>query len=386
MTQFSLASFTKKMMLVTAASLMASTTVNAAYVCGPESNDDFIDSCWYLGIGLGQSIMDPQDDDDWQTIEEDDGDTAGYLAVGNRFKPKWFTELRITDLGSVDVETIDAANTDTDMVNVDVTDFSVGYYLLGLPEKRFNIYGRLGAGLLNTEAEDSLINLDNATFAELIAGIGLQVRLGERYFVRAEASTYGEDYQAGFVSINRYFGKSPEPAVVYQEPKPEPIAMVQPPMDSDGDGVNDDRDNCPDTPAGALVDANGCAKQITETIRETMYIEFETNKAEVSASSYGDIQRLTTVMTQYPNTKITITGHTDSIGSEDYNQKLSESRAIAVKRVMVETFKIADSRITAIGKGESAPIASNDTAAGRSQNRRVESSIEASFTRTVQAN
>ena len=76
-------------------------------------------------------------------------------------------------------------------------------------------------------------------------------------------------------------------------------------------------------------------------------------------------------MNQYQDVIVELEGHTDSVGPEAYNQGLSQRRADAVRQVLIDRFNIQGSRISATGYGESQPIASNDTAAGRQQNRRV---------------
>jgi outer membrane protein OmpA-like peptidoglycan-associated protein len=98
---------------------------------------------------------------------------------------------------------------------------------------------------------------------------------------------------------------------------------------------------------------------------------FDTGKSTLKAGAYSTIERLATVLKEDSNRKVTIEGHTDSVGSDELNQQLSEARANAVRTALVER-GVSDSQITALGKGESFPVASNDNAAGRQQNRRVE--------------
>ena len=102
---------------------------------------------------------------------------------------------------------------------------------------------------------------------------------------------------------------------------------------------------------------------------------FDTNSAEVKGASLTDLQQVAKVMNEYPQTRIMVAGHTDSTGSNELNQKLSERRADAVKNILVSNGVSAD-RIVAVGYGETQPIGSNDTAAGRQQNRRVKITIE----------
>jgi outer membrane protein OmpA-like peptidoglycan-associated protein len=98
---------------------------------------------------------------------------------------------------------------------------------------------------------------------------------------------------------------------------------------------------------------------------------FDTGKSTLKPGAMSAINRLATFLSQNPNTKVLIEGHTDSVGSEDYNIGLSERRARAVATEL-ESRGIADSQIQTLGRGKDMPVATNDTAAGRQQNRRVE--------------
>ncbi len=104
-------------------------------------------------------------------------------------------------------------------------------------------------------------------------------------------------------------------------------------------------------------------------------LTFATNSARVQPGLYSELDRIAQVMVQYPNTKIRVEGHTDSVGSESYNQKLSERRANAVKNILIQR-GVAPERIIAIGYGETMPVADNSTPEGKSRNRRVEIKID----------
>lgn len=116
-----------------------------------------------------------------------------------------------------------------------------------------------------------------------------------------------------------------------------------------------------------------------QTSRGTIYTVgdtlFATNKAEIKAGSQTSFNRLAQTLNETPDRKIIVEGHTDSTGAEDYNLTLSQRRADAVKNYLVSQ-GVDASRITAVGKGEGFPVASNDTPSGRQQNRRVEIIIE----------
>jgi len=98
---------------------------------------------------------------------------------------------------------------------------------------------------------------------------------------------------------------------------------------------------------------------------------FETGRATLQPGAYQTIDRLAQALKDVPERKVMIEGHTDSVGSAEFNQQLSESRAQSVQAALLQR-GVASDQITTIGKGESTPVASNDNAGGRQQNRRVE--------------
>ena len=142
------------------------------------------------------------------------------------------------------------------------------------------------------------------------------------------------------------------------------------PLDSDGDGVPDYMDKCPDTPKGTKVDEKGCPL-VGEKLLIIHGINFEFDSAKISKDSESILNRAVATLRENPTIKVRIEGHTDSIGSEGYNLKLSQRRANAVRDYLVSK-GIASERLEALGKGEAFPIVSNKTREARSQNRRVE--------------
>jgi outer membrane protein OmpA-like peptidoglycan-associated protein/outer membrane protein W len=138
------------------------------------------------------------------------------------------------------------------------------------------------------------------------------------------------------------------------------------PLDSDVDGVPDYLDKCPGTPPGLKVDANGC--EIEELILKG--VNFETASAKLTPDSASVLDGVVGILKMRPNARAEIHGYTDSVGSEAYNQKLSERRASAVMEYLVD-HGIPASGLSAEGFGKSNPIASNTTPSGRAQNRRV---------------
>jgi len=135
------------------------------------------------------------------------------------------------------------------------------------------------------------------------------------------------------------------------------------PLDSDGDGVYDNADQCPETPKGATVDKRGCWVLTGVT--------FDTSKWEIKSRYYSILNSVVAILQKNPALRLEIEGHTDNRGAADYNQRLSENRAKAVMDYLIAK-GIASSRLSANGYGFSKPAASNATASGRAQNRRVE--------------
>ncbi|HOX94016.1 MAG TPA: OmpA family protein [Syntrophales bacterium] len=103
-------------------------------------------------------------------------------------------------------------------------------------------------------------------------------------------------------------------------------------------------------------------------------VTFDTNSTVVRPGLQSEINRVAGVLTQYPQTLVRVEGHTDSVGSNEYNQDLSIRRANSVKNLLVQR-GVAESRIDAVGYGETLPVATNETEAGRQRNRRVEIKI-----------
>ncbi len=113
------------------------------------------------------------------------------------------------------------------------------------------------------------------------------------------------------------------------------------------------------------------ASPTMEELCMNLSIEFATAKAIIIPAYYGEVEKVANFMTKYPQTKGTIEGHTDNVGSADYNMKLSQRRAESIVKMLVEKYGIDKSRLTARGYGFARPVATNKTAEGRQKNRRT---------------
>jgi len=159
--------------------------------------------------------------------------------------------------------------------------------------------------------------------------------------------------------------------------------------DEDGDGVPDSRDKCPHTPKGVQVDANGCPpapppqpvvqEEVVIVKEEVIVINdvlFEFDSARLTAADKSKLDIIATrLKKEAPSAQLRVSGHTDSVGRDAYNQKLSEKRAHSVTDYLISFGIPRSSFVSVEGDGESRPIADNKTAAGRALNRRVEIKI-----------
>lgn len=139
-------------------------------------------------------------------------------------------------------------------------------------------------------------------------------------------------------------------------------------LDDDNDGVKNSMDKCPNTPAGEAVNVDGCPAIVN------LHINFANNSADIAAVSENELDHYADFLTKYPNYSAKIVGYTDSRGSAKYNQKLSQKRAEAVVKALVQR-GVKPSQLKSSGMGEAKPIADNATADGRAQNRRIEAEL-----------
>ncbi|MBL3520609.1 OmpA family protein [Aliarcobacter lanthieri] len=228
----------------------------------------------------------------------------------------------------------------------------------------FSLYGLIGVGVEFFDHEYG--RHENGVFGNY--GVGLKYQLAERLALKFDVrhlieTDRGDNTLLYTLGLAVPFGeKAAKVAPVAETPAPTPVAA---PLDSDGDGVIDELDQCPNTPKGAKVDSVGCITLIN------LNVNFDTDKSDIKDVYNTRIHEFAEVMKTDKKLKADIEGHTDSVGRDAYNQKLSERRAASVVKALVEA-GVEKDRIKAVGYGESRPVASNDTAEGRAENRRVQ--------------
>jgi OmpA-OmpF porin, OOP family len=224
---------------------------------------------------------------------------------------------------------------------------------------------------------DGVSGKDAQTAIDL--GLGLKKFVTDHFVIRSDVKLFhtldeSDTHGALSVGFGYSFGERAKAA-------PAPVAaapVAKAPVDSDGDGVTDDLDKCPDTPAKLKVDSVGCPIILKENVEVSLKVLFDTASDVVKPEYESEVKKVAEFLEQYQGTTAEIHGHTDSRGSNSYNKTLSQKRADSIVKVLVEKFGIAASRVKAVGYGEEQLIVKPEkTPADQAQNRRVIGKISA---------
>jgi len=282
----------------------------------------------YLGPSLGYYYL----DSDRVISGHDDAGVAG-LNIGYRFFNDWALEAGYGK---------DIAGDDLEVAQLNA------YFWLGEDDGGWRPYVVAGFSYYDREGESNLWSDEEYTHQAQI-GFGFSKMLSEQWEFRGDARLAhklregNEGINDGSLNfaLNYYFNKPAAPVVEEPvEPRvPEmPVREPEPEM---------------------------------RTITVRLDVEFEFDKAVVRAIYGDELQAVANAMKVHDDIELVLEGHTDWIGTDAYNQDLSDRRAKAVKAKLVETYGIAANRISTVGYGESRPIADNKTDEGRARNRRV---------------
>lgn len=279
-------------------------------------------------------------------------------------------------------------------------------WLFGAPDG-WRSYLLAGVGASETKISRAALREDyNGKFSEwgpmVELGFGAQTAIGSNLGFRAEAKyRYAEDKKAlgaiGALEDTKRFGEwivgvglTMALGAAPAEPMPEPAAPPPPvephcsELDDDGDGVNNCDDLCPNTAAGTIVGPDGCPLKVVIDLRGVNFkfdrpsvgeSNIEPTLQEPTSDSISILEQAIDALNRYPEIRVELHGHTDSVGTDEYNQRLSERRAQIVNDYLlshgIDASRIVDVR----GYGESQPIDTNDTREGRARNRRTELNV-----------
>jgi len=337
---------------------------------------------------------------------EDDGYAVGSLELQfNKPDSAISPELSVIYMNGVDYDNKIAPDVDTSITRVLLN----GVYTFDTVDVSLPVVPFVKAGAGYEFVGQEIENYKEDGFV-VDAGAGVKFQIAEAWALKAEAiylakidnkhNTSVDNDFIGLVGLTYSFGKVTPPA-----PKKEIVeevvvvaAVVE--KDTDGDGVLDSMDKCPATPAGTLVNVDGCPvvldddKDGVENAKDlcpntpagekvdtngcpmviNLAINFANDSAEIPTSAYTLLDNYAAFLKRNTNYSAKIVGYTDSIGSASYNQKLSERRANAVMNALIER-GVDPKQLSAIGMGELNPVASNDTPEGRAKNRRIEAQM-----------
>ncbi|MDN2699545.1 OmpA family protein [Janthinobacterium sp. SUN073] len=346
-------------------------------------NPDWANSAWYIGAGVGQSranIDEPRlraslaaNGETVTGFTKDQRDTGYKLFVGRQLNQYFAVEAGYFDLGKFDFKSSTSGN---GVLNGEAGFRGVNLDLLGqLPlSQRLSLLGRVGMHYTKTNTEFSgnrLLGSTNTHASErklnAKLGLGLEYKFSEALALRGEVERYrlndavGNRGDADLYSVSLVYklGRPASATPAYQ-PAPEVAPVVA-------------------MPAPVVVAAPAPAP-VAEKVSFASEALFDFDQSTLKPQGKAALDQLLGQLTGMDLEVIVTVGHTDAVGSDAYNQKLSQRRAEAVKAYLV-TQGVETNRVYTEGKGETQPVADNTSAAGRAKNRRV--TVEVVGTRKV---
>ncbi|STR18761.1 Outer membrane protein II [Janthinobacterium lividum] len=336
-------------------------------------NPDWANSAWYIGAGVGQSratIDEPRlraslaaNGETVTGFSKDQRDTGYKLFVGRQLNQYFAVEAGYFDLGKFDFKSTTSGN---GVLNGQAAFRGVNLDLLGqLPlSQRLSLLGRVGMHYTKTNTEFSgnrLLGSTNTHASErklnAKVGLGLEYKFSEALALRGEVERYrlndavGNRGDADLYSVSLVYklGRPASATPAYQ-PAPEVAPVVA-------------------MPAPVIV-APPAPAPVSEKVSFASEALFDFDQSALKPQGKAALDQLLGQLTGMDLEVIVTVGHTDAVGPDTYNQKLSQRRAEAVKAYLVAQ-GVETSRVYTEGKGETQPVADNTSAAGRAKNRRV---------------
>lgn len=288
-------------------------------------------------------------------LDDDNGVQAG-LNLGYAFASKYAVEF--------------AAQTSLSDTNAEAEVYALNHYTY-FSESSFGTTPYLIAGVSKVEMDSALV-FDTST-TNVVLGLGISRYLGDflelKYDIRVRHAI--DDVASGQVNdvglnlaLNYHFGQHDDAPAPVVAPAPAPAPRPTPVVERAPAPVAAPAPR-PARPAPAPVEP------LTREVTVELDVLFETNSSIITDLDDAEFRRMADALQENATVTLTIEGHTDSAGSAEYNETLSQRRADRVKDTLVAQYNAPVNRVRAIGYGEARPTTSNETAAGRAQNRRV---------------
>ena len=320
----------------------------------------------YLGGGMGMSQLNPHTDQSGYEIRENQ-DRSLKLLAGWDFNEYFTMEGYVSDMGRVQLTTPNQQQGELTYKAAGVHAF-VHHYFKGERYRSgsIGVFAKVGASkIFNTTSN---VSYEQSTPMQMTTGIGLEYMINQDWSTRLEWDAYDQDASILSLTFVKRFGlSSTKVNRALAAINLLPATAVGRHTDTDEDGLADAFDDCPATHKGFEINDQGCAFYQDGLSS----IQFQSNSARMTIAAKGRLLELADKLLENPTLHLRIVAHTDDQGSAVYNLKLSEERARVVRRYLID-LGIPAQTLTVKGMGESAPIASNKSARGRSKNRRVE--------------
>lgn len=353
-------------------SLMTAALCTPLFAASHAFAENVPDTYWYIGANASQYFF--YDNEAFGEGVDGADDQPFYGGqIGWRFSPNWSVQAWY-DQADGDVESKYHSGGRWDAKNIFA---SLRYHMNGVNFLGFEPYAGVNMGDFELESLNNNATGDKGDKQHSFM-TGVEVGIQRAFFNRVlldlgtrQAYAADRDFWEGqvYAGLNVMFAVANASDVTETRTAP-PAEVIT--TDSDGDGVPDDRDACPGTPAGAVVDERGCQQYETSNQQTINTIYFEFDKADIRGQFNDEVRDAAERLRNGEDGEIQIEGHTDSTGPEEYNQGLSERRAQSVKDALIENYQVDSSKITTKGYSETQPVAPNDTAEGRAKNRRAE--------------
>ncbi len=314
----------------------------------PDSSRTIGSSDWYIGGGLGFSTLEP-DAFSTSLSVADNNDLAFNLYAGIDFSKRFAVEAQYARLGESDIAFL---GDNVGSVDYQVAGVSGLLYLFdtsGMAGNRavdggLSLYLKAGGGALFNDSDLEFVQNHETQFW---VGAGLQLGFDNGWAVRAEVNSFDTDARQFTASLVKRFALDDPYASAAPIPVADPVV----------------------TPVEQVVDPEPQPAPLPELNLETVYFGFD--QAGIDSNTANELDQLAEQLREFPDVHVVLTGHTDWIGSQNYNSVLSLSRAASVKDYLVAQ-SVDAARIEVAGLGELLPVADNQTESGRALNRRVD--------------
>lgn len=332
------------------------------------------DDRWYVTAGAGVAFADED-----RAVTDD---LYGSIGVGGFVNPNLSIDAEVTHS--------DADLTANAERNWELASYSaVARYHFIQEGRDWNPYAAFGLGVQRhhdgTQTQDPALGYNRSRTGNdllVIVGAGVQKDLGRvnlrgeigmRVDMDDQSATTEDHFTDAYAGISFVVPIGPESVATAMPAAPGAREKGCEDKDDDGDGVNNCLDRCPSSAAGQAIGPDGCPVPLTIDLKG---VNFDFDKSTLRPDAVAILDEAISILSRYPQLRVEVAGHTDYIGTEVYNQGLSERRATAVYNYLTGHGIDASRLVGPVGFGETRPIDTNSTREGRARNRRTELNVQ----------